>query len=360
MSTLKRSERERQMSEIEQFEQELDKELVEEMAQSITFDKVVSTGSTLLDLAISGSRIRGGGLPGGIFVEIFGPAGSGKTAILVETAANAQYHGGDVLFLDPEARLDMEYSQIYGLRLKRDHYKRPDTVKQMFEEIRSWKPEVKKEGALSVCAADSLAALSTEMEMEGEDKMGMRRAKDFSEQLRKTMRVIANNNWIVFSSNQIRQGQAGGSNSPGGNAIKFYASLRIKITKVDTLTSSKTIHSEAVKKGDENVKFSIQRPIGIKSVCEVVKSSLDTPFRKVPLYLIFGYGIDDVRANLQWLKEVLGSTTYLAVDKSYKGLNDAVNYIEKNNYQQQLREIVINVWNDIDKAFEVNRPKLRW
>ena len=192
MSRLKRQ-RQRKTSDLAREVIEATRGVIEgAMGKRILLDKVISTGSSLLDLAISGGRIRGGGIPGGIIIEVFGPSGSGKTAILAELCASAQAKGGDICFLDPEARLDREYCLIYGLSLPDENYYRPDTVTEMFDLIWKWEPP--SSGTINVIAADSLAALSTEMEMEDEDKMGMRRAKEFSEGLRKTCRLIANNN----------------------------------------------------------------------------------------------------------------------------------------------------------------------
>jgi RecA/RadA recombinase len=97
------------------------------------FGTVISTGSTLLDLAISGGRIRGGGLPGGILVEVFGPSGSGKTVLLSEIAGAVQRQGGSIMFKDPEARLNPQFAKLFGLELKEGDYSNPDTVNEVFK-----------------------------------------------------------------------------------------------------------------------------------------------------------------------------------------------------------------------------------
>ncbi len=303
----------------------------------------VSTGSTLLDLAISGGRWKEGGIPGGILVEIYGSAGVGKTAVLLEICSYAQARGGKVKFLDPEARLDMEYSRIYGMNLNKEDYTRPDFVDEVFNEIRKWNPDG---DFINVIACDSLAALSTKQEMEDEDKMGMRRAKEFSEGLRKIMRVIANNNWLLVCTNQIREGQSG-KFTPGGKAIGFYASLRIEMKPAHPI-------SQVVKmmkiEGKEYKKV-----IGIKSECIVKKSIIDDPYRSCYVYVIFGYGIDDIRGNLQWLKDNMKLTKYLAVDKEFVSMEKAIEYIEEMNYEDQLKEMVIDLWNKIEKGFTIKR-----
>ncbi len=305
-------------------------------------DHIISTGSTLLDLAISGGRTKGGGLPGGILVEIFGESGSGKTGILVDICASAQEVGGKVRFLDPEARLDKEYAEVYGMHLEKDDYHRPDTVTEMFGHIADWKTDP---NVINVIGADSLAALSTELELSKGDKMGMRRAKEFSEGLRKLCRVIADENKLIICSNQVRQGDFGAV-TPGGKGIPFYASVRIKIRQTNKIEKKKTLHGKAVTK-----------IVGIDSECEIVKNSLDDPFRKAPIRILFGHGIDDIGANLQWLKTTLGLSKYKAIDADYVSLDQAAAYIEKNEYEDKLRQEVINLFMEIEESFKIKRKK---
>jgi len=326
-----------------------------EKSKKVEVKKVISTGSTLLDLAISGNRIRGGGVPGGIIIEVFGPPGSGKTAILAELCASAQFKKGDVKFLDPEGRLDQEYCRIYGMNIPKENYKRPDTVTEMFDLIKKWKPKADK--SINVIAADSLAALSTELELgEKGDKMGMRRGKEFSEGLRKTCRLIANNNWLIACSNQLRESQYG-EVTPGGKGIPFYSSLRIRIQEIDKVRISKKI----VEKGEERKEVKVGKVIGIESHCVIKKSTVDDPFREAPIYIVFRIGIDDIRGNLQWYKDMTGDTTYDCIDKGYSRMNDGIRYIESNELQDELRERVIDLWEEIENKFLMNRsPKKRW
>lgn len=314
----------------------------------IQTDLLISTGSTLLDLAISGGRVRGGGVPGGILWEIFGGSGAGKTAVLVETAVSAQSKGGDLIFLDPEARLDHEYAKIYGLDIKEMNYERPDTVTEMMELVDKWEPENKE--VVSVIAADSLAALSTKLELEKGDKMGMRRAKEFSEGLRKTARKIANGNRLLICSNQIRQGDYG-ETTPGGEAVKFYSSLRTKIKQKSKIEKKVKVPTS------EDKKKEVSRIIGIESEVTVIKNSIDNPYRTAPVYIIFGFGIDDVRANLQWLKDTTQNTVYKAVDKEYQSMAAAIKHIEEDNLEKDLREEVIDLWIEVEKHFKSERKK---
>ena len=320
-----------------------------EKEKSLRFNQVVSTGSTILDLAISGGRVRGGGIPGGILLEIYGPSASGKTAVLAEICASAQSKGGQVKFQDAESRLDTEYARIYGLSLEEtgDDYSRPKTVNEMFDDIDIWEP--KNPNVINVIGTDSLASLSTELEMDSQDKMGMKRAKDFSERTRKCCKLISDKNWIVACTNQVREGQYG-EVTPGGKAIPFYSSLRIRVNEVRKVDKKKQV------KGKEQKKIT-----GIESSCYIKKSTVDDPYRTAePVFIIFGYGIDDVRSNLQWLKTNTNSTMYDGIDKEYKGLDPAVAYIERMKYEKKLKEKVIDTWKEIEESFKTERkPKVR-
>ncbi|HUU86952.1 MAG TPA: hypothetical protein VMX17_04275 [Candidatus Glassbacteria bacterium] len=312
----------------------------------IVVPELVSTGSTLLDLAISGGRYRGGGIPTGIIVEIFGPSSAGKSSLLTESASYVKNKGGQVMFLDPEARLDQEYARTYGLELEKENYHRPDTVTEFFDLIWNWKP--KNADKINMIAGDSLAALSTIMEMVDGDKFGMRRAKEFSEGLRKTCRLIANSNWLVFCSNQERESPSG-ITTPGGKGIPYYSSLRIRITpefKGSRIKKTKTIDGKTHEK-----------VIGIKSVCEIKKSSIDEPFRQAPVSIIFNYGIDSIRDELQWMKDARGLKKYDCFGEECATIEKAISLIEENNLQDKLKNATIDLWQEINEAFKIERKR---
>ncbi len=323
-----------------------------EKIPSIRFNKVISTGSVLLDLAISGGRVRGGGVPGGLVMEIFSPPGLGKTSLIVELLASAQLKGGDIHIDDPEARLDQEYTEVYGAKITEENYARPNTVSEIFKSIWNWQPNPKEEGAICVRAADSLAALSTEMELGSEDgdKRGQRRAKEFSEGLRKTCRLIADKNWLIACTNQIRVGDSGEMTTPGGWAMNFYSSLRIKM--LPAYPTPRITRKEVIGVGK---KGEVEKQIGIRSVCKVIKSSIDDPFREADVYILFGFGIHDVWGSLQWLKDIIGGTRYVAVNKEFQSIDKAIKHIEDNNLEKELRENVINLWEEIQQKFKVER-----
>lgn len=317
------------------------------------FDSVISTGSTLLDLTISGSKVRGGGIPGGIIVEIYGPSSAGKTSVLSEICASALKRQGHVRLLDPEARIDEEYSRIFGVELDKTDYHRPDTVTEMFDSIYKWSPPDAPTGSCNVVATDSLAALSSKLEMsdKGDKMAGRRIAKDFNEGLRKTCRLIKKNNWLIVNTNQIRMGDAG-EITPGGKGLPFYASLRIRVGPPQ---QNKYIEKIVKFKGKDH-----ERIIGIKSTCTVKKSSIDIPYRHCDVYIIFNYGIDDIRANLQYIKSITKETTYDVFDKQCKNMVNAIDHIEKNNLVSDLKEKTIDYWEELNDKFMVKRePKVR-
>jgi len=318
-------------------------------------EKMISTGSTLLDLAISGGRVRGGGIPSGILVEIFGPSGAGKTVMLCEIAGAIQRQGGEIMFHDPEARLNKQFARMFDLNTEVMDYKTPDTIPEVFSAVRKWDPGSK--GKVHGVFADSLAALSTNMEMGSDDgdKMGMRRAKEFSEELRRTCRVITKNDLLMVCSNQVRQNADAGPygvkySTPGGLSIGFYASLRLRANTPEKIKVKRTIA------GKEVVKV-----IGVETKIEVFKSSIWKPFNVAPLIILFDYGIDDIRANLQYIKTYTKATTYvIGGEKLAVSLEDAIAIIERDNRQEELRQEVIDLWEEIEKKFESDRmPKQR-
>jgi len=319
------------------------------ITRKIEVDSVLSTGSTLLDLNISGKRRRGGGIPGGIVVEMYGPSSSGKTALLAEICASAQALGGQSKIQDPEARLDKEYARIYDLKLDPEDYSRPDTVEEVFNAVQIWKP--RDPSKINVLGTDSLAALSTELEMSPKgDKMGMKRAKEFSTGFRKTARLIAQNNWLMLCTNQIRQGDYG-ETTPGGMAVAFYSSLRIRVKQEDL------VYKEISLDGGKKVK----KAVGIESTCFIKKSSIDDPFRECSIFIMFGYGIDDIRGNLQYIKDMTNDAKYQCPDgNSYGPMSLAIQHIEKDNLEKVLKERTIDLWEEIESRFESKRnPKVR-
>jgi protein RecA len=335
------------------------------------FKTIISTGSTLLDLAISGKRIHGGGIPGGIVVEAFGKSQTGKTVLLAEIAGYVQRKGGEAQFHDPEARLDQEFTAIFGMHIPKKNYYQPDTVTEVFDKVQKWAPKQMGD-IVNGIFVDSSAALSTNLEMTNVDgdKMGGRRGKEFSEQLRKSCRVIKQKNYLMIFSNQIRDNFSGYGpkfTTPGGHAFEFYSSIRLNHNSSEKIPKTVKVAGKEVKK-----------IIGIKVEIEVIKT-VDEPYRKADIYIIYGYGIDDIRANLQFVKDFtrpvkIKETDIVEGEEKEKrismysccgvplavGMEEAIQKIESQELIQDLREEVIALWEEIESKFEQERkPKQR-
>lgn len=334
------------------------------------FDYLVGTNSTLLDCAISGGRVHGGGIPGGILVEIYGPSGMGKTAVAVEIGSNAQARGGTVRFNDPEGRLDRDYATYYGLSLKDKDYLKSRTVEHVMEDVERWCDSKLDDKYVHVYVCDSLAALSTAQEMgDSGDKVGAARAKMFSQWLRRLAGKISDQNRLVVCTNQIRQnvqigfmaGKGPTEITGGGEAIKFYASLRLRIGPE---SGGHKIVMQRTVRGHQ-----VEKVIGIRSRIAVIKSSIDDPYREAPLVIMFRLGLDNVRANLEYCQDfyelktevVDGKETkektkkFWLGDKTYSMLQPAIKYVEDNNLEKELAEQTIALFKEVEAAFETPR-----
>lgn len=349
----------------EQFEEHLESD---GSNIKIPIDKtnVVSTGCTLLDLSILGGRIKGGGIPGGIMVELAGGSGSGKTALMMDIAASVQQKGGDSLICDPEGRLDREYASTFGCEIPKDNYHRPNIVldskndrgkviEQGIEGLfYNWEPS--NPNVMNMFGADSIAALSTAMEMEKGDARGQRKAKELSEFCRVMARVIAEDHKLLVFTNQLRVGAMTPQGRPtktttGGEAVPFYSSLRVRARQLQKVNRKKK----------NKFKADISKDVGIITELHLVKNSLDDPFRKCKMYLMFGNGISDVMGNLNYIKETTKASNFDVLDKTYVSIWDAVPYIENNNLEEELREWVIELWEESEALFYTKRkPKVRF
>jgi RecA/RadA recombinase len=310
---------------------------------------VISTGSTLLDLAISGGIYYGGGIPGGTSVVAYGPSGGGKTALACEIAGSIIRQGGELKYRDSEGRLDAAFAKNFDLDVSKIDLKRTRTVKTTFNDIHKWKPDVDKINGFVI---DSLASLSTEMELDDGDKMGMRRAKEFSEELRKCTVPVHEQNIILFCTNQIRE-KADAQKyerkdiNPGGKAIEFYSDLILRFSGI-----------KKIKKEFKFGKKDTKETIGMEALIEVDKSSIWKPHRTAPIIIYFDYGIDDVRANLQYVKDYTGESTYMVKDiKLGVSLDKAVAMVEEQNLEKKLKKQVIAIWQEYDAATTLKRKR---
>jgi len=287
--------------------------------------ETIPTGSLSLDIAL------GGGLPRGRIVEIFGPEGGGKTTLTLHAVAEAQRQGGICAFVDAEHALDPAYARALGVDVDNLYVAQPDNGEQALEIADT----LVRSGSIDLIVIDSVAALTPRAEIEGEmgDLQVGAMARLMSQGCRKLASTVGRAGAVAIFINQVREkiGVIYGSpeTTPGGRALKFFASVRMRVSR-----------SEAIKSGTED--------IGARTRVKIMKNKIAPPFREVEYDMIFGKGIVKygdildlaVRADLVQK----GGAWFTINEERFQGRENAVNYLKENqefaeDLEQNIRSI---------------------
>ena len=298
--------------------------------------EALSTGSLSLDLALGI-----GGVPRGRIVEIYGPEASGKTTLALHVVASAQKAGGDAAYIDVEHALEPAYARALGVDIDSLLISQPDTGEQALDIAES----LVRSGAIDVLVVDSVAALIPRVELEGEvgDTVVGALARLMSQAMRRLAGAISKNNCTVIFINQLRQkiGVMYGNpeTTPGGLALKYYASVRIDVRRIETL-----------KVGGEM--------IGNRTRAKVVKNKVAPPFREAEFDIMYGEGISrvgeiiDLGVKLEIIDK--GGAWYTVAGQRIQGRDGVKEYLLANpdvceSIEKQIR----------DNSFKLMSPQSR-
>ena len=267
---------------ISQIEKQYGKGAVMKLGQATAMQvDAISTGSLGLDMALGI-----GGVPRGRIIEVYGPESSGKTTVALQIIAQAQKAGGEAAFIDVEHALDPVYAKALGVDIDSLLVSQPDTGEQALEIMEA----LIRSGALDVIVLDSVAAMVTKAEIDGEmgeAHVGLQ-ARLMSQARRKLTSVVSRSNCVAVFINQIREkiGVMYGNpeTTPGGRALKFYSSVRIEVRR-----------GEPIKNGSEI--------IGNKTKCKIVKNKVAPPFKEVVFDILYGEGVSRIGEIIDYAVE---------------------------------------------------------
>ena len=322
---------------LSQIEKQFGKGAVMKLGQDSTLNvEAISTGSLSLDIALGI-----GGVPKGRIIEIYGPESSGKTTVALHVAAQAQKAGGAAVCIDVEHALDPVYAQALGVDIDSLLVSQPDTGEQALEIAEA----LVRSGAVDVVVVDSVAAMVTKAEIEGEmgdSHVGVQ-ARLMSQALRKLTGAIGKSNCIVIFINQLREkiGVMYGNpeTTPGGRALKFYASVRLDVRRTETLKSGTEM-------------------IGSRTRVKVVKNKVSPPFKEAEFDIMYGTGISkegeilDLGAKLE-IVDKSGSWFNYGDVRLGQGRDNAKEFLKAN--PEVAAEIEAQVRANADKLLKSNR-----
>lgn len=298
---------------LDQIERQFGKGAIMLLGSTETLDvDAISTGSLGMDLALGI-----GGVPRGRITEIFGPESSGKTTVALSVVAQAQKAGGTAAFIDVEHALDPHYAKDLGVDIDSLLVSQPNSGEQALEIAEA----LVRSGAIDVIVLDSVAAMTTRAEIEGEmgdTHVGLQ-ARLMSQAMRKLTGIIAKTNCVAIFINQIREkiGIAYGNpeTTPGGRALKFYASVRMDIRRSEMIKDGSTV-------------------IGSRTKCKICKNKVAPPFKEAVFDLIYGEGISfegevlDMAFDLDVVKRS-GSWFYYKEERLGQGRDNARLYLKE-------------------------------
>lgn len=298
--------------------------------------KFISSGCALLDCAL------GGGYPLGRVVNIVGDKSTGKTLLAIEACANlvSRFPQARIWYLEAESAFDTAYAEDLGFPVDRVKFVRgKNTVEAWFNHLTKVLDSDSKEPGLYI--VDSLDALSDEAEMErdiADGSYGAQKAKKMSELFRRLVRQLGDANICLIVISQVRDAigvRFGVKYSrTGGRALDFYASQVMYLAQIGTL--KKTIRK-------------VERKIGLNIRAKVTKNKISLPLREAEFSILFGFGVDDIAANLAWLKEVGKPQT----EKDTERMSDA----QLAEYRAQLADTVRGAWSEVEQLFLPRRRK---